>query len=200
MKIKSYVILFIISYLVLVAGLIVIIFGIYSSSTALSISGLSLIGSFVGMYASAFNTKKQHDKDRPYLILRTNEERYGMLQLEIYNAGNNGAIVREVLLNDELDIISGGTLKENLENCVIQAKGSVAFPYIVYGNKKFDSYYKNISGELKYKDFSNDNFTNRVNLNLLNLRNQLAHQTEAIKRDYEIIKTCQHLRKNIKND
>ncbi|WP_339164714.1 hypothetical protein [Siminovitchia sp. FSL W7-1587] len=192
--IKTWTILYLISLLVLIAGLVVIVLGAYKKEVALVVSGIGLVGSFVGMYASATNTKMQQEKDRPYIILRANEDRYGVLQLELYNVGNNTAIIKEVNLEKDPDIISEGTLKSNSIGMVIHGKGSVLFPYIVFNNENYSEKYIDIKGSIKYYDLSREIFSNQIRLNLKNIKQELANKKESIKRDYEIIKNIKYLK------
>lgn len=196
-------ILIVISWIILVVGFLVMGIGTYRSDIAIVISGIGLIGSFVGMFTSALNTKRQEQQDRPYLLLKINEERHNVLQIEVYNAGNNGAMVKQANLDRELYLMfADKTLRDRLEGAIIPAKDSVIYAYEVEkdwkktGNK---NPYVNISGTLKYTDFTGVSYENYAILNLSDLSGSLMTKKESIKRDHEIIKLSGEIEKMRQN-
>lgn len=192
-------ILFVISWVILGAGFLVMGIGTYRSNIAIVISGIGLIGSFVGMLTSALNTKRQEQQDRPYLLLKINEERHNILQIEVYNAGNNGSIVKQANFNRELHLMfADKTLRDRLEGAVIPAKDSLIYAYEVEKDWKKtgnQNPYVNVSGTLKYTDFTGVSYENYAILNLSDLSGSLMTKKESIKRDHEIIKLSGEIKK-----
>src|SRR5699024_11020404 len=180
-----------IGIVVFIGGWIAICVGIYQKNAALAVSGIGLIGSYVGMHANSANIKRQAEQDRHYFIFSISEERYGVLQIGVYNAGNNGLVITEINLDRDLYLMIGGkTLNERLINTAIPAKEKVLYPYDVEKDQKKSDLkkpYVDVSGVITYHDFSGKKYKNNILLNLSSLSGQLMHKRESIKRDYEII-------------
>ncbi len=188
--------------MILISGCVVIYFGIQKRDIALIVSGIGLFGSFVGMYASAQTSKKQYEQDRPYIIMKTNQSRYGHFQLEFKNLGNNIAIIKGLELNEECASLKGESIPELIRDVVLEGKGSIVYPYTISGGEDSKQKLRNFSGYVYYEDIDGKTFKNKVILNLEKYLPTLTYNEESLKRDYEIIqisKTLKSINENLKD-
>ncbi|KML32317.1 hypothetical protein [Rossellomorea marisflavi] len=186
--------LFVISIIILVSGFYVVYWGIHNKDIALIVSGFGLIGSFVGMYSSAQTSKRQYEQDRPYIVMKPNQDRYNHFQIEFTNVGNSAGIIKRIELNENLVTLRDESIPELIQELVLEGKDSITFPYIISGNPDYKNKFMNFSGLIHYEDINGNVFKNNIILNLKQHLPTLTYNDEALKRDYEIIQISKTLK------
>ncbi|WP_459503064.1 hypothetical protein [Bacillus sp. C1] len=184
------------NFILMIVALGGAIFSVYVKEYTLAISSSSVVAASISGIIAARVIKSQKDKERPYLTLVLNYDRYDIVQIGVKNSGNTLAVIEKVEADNNIKLHHGQVMFDIIKGLPIQPNETVAYPLTILNDSFADrksSYTTN--GEIVYKDLTGKTYKNKFMINLEPTGATLAYPNEQLKRDYQLQKIPQALDK-----
>lgn len=161
----------------------------------LVISSLSVIAATISGLVATILLKQHKDKERPYISIEPNYDRYGFIQIEVRNDGTETAIIKSVESSVELNLLHGQSLFIELQSVVIPSQHSIKYPLLPIAEYSDKSAEYNSHGTIHYTNIGNKKYKNPFIFNIEGQDGSFWHDEESIKTHFELQKIPKEIKK-----
>ncbi|ARC68699.1 MULTISPECIES: hypothetical protein [Bacillus] len=165
------------------------LFGQKTPNVSLFISSIALLGTASSVLGHYLNLKKDFLNSLPEILLIYNQDRYSVGQLEFKNVGNTTAYITDLESSEQLytfDNPEEFLINDLIKECVLPPGCSVKYPFLFYKDKMKDEHFRNITGNILFKNKDSIELKNKISLNLKPLQKTLKYSNEITKASYNI--------------
>jgi|SRR5699024_1267581 len=185
-RFKMFILLITINLIIILLSITFGVYGLIIEEFMLSVSAFSVIAAAISGLVATMVLKSNKDKERPYLTIKPNYNRYGIIQISVENIGKEIATIQDVKADNNIKLIRGEDFFEQIKNTVISPGDSINFILLNLTNYSELSSEYTTKGTITYIDINNKQYNNEFVFSIENLGPSPYHDDEKTKAFYEI--------------
>lgn len=188
-------------YILIFMALLLILFSVLLSAYSLFIYNISLLISSLSVVTASISglvaimiLKANKDNERPFVIIKPNYKRYGLIQISVENYGREIAIIERSEVDKQIKLLGGENFFEQIKGLVIPPNNSVTFNLIPM--TEYEKSHKNYTttGIIYYKNTEGKKFKSNILFNIEKLGPTPYSNDEEQKMFFELQKIPEELK------
>ncbi|WP_017797581.1 hypothetical protein [Oceanobacillus kimchii] len=190
-----FLVIIILTIILMLCSIALAVYGIQVEEFSLVVSSLSVLAASISGLIAAIVLKQNKDKDRPYIILKPNYNRYGFIQIEVTNHGTETAIIDYFETDVTFNLHKGQSFFEVIKEIVIPPGVSIKYPLLLIREYEEKNACYTSKGIIRYKNIAGKKYKNKFMFNIENQGPSFAHDNESTKTHYKIQMIPDEIRK-----